>query len=497
MRCLVAASLSLLLATPVLAQPRGSTCTAPAGPLQATVCGDAALRAADARLRSVERAATAATARPATMAARASAWQRRLEEGDPTAAPARPFTRDELLDEYRERTTQLDDQLRQDRSLRRLEIQRCPEGRRDCPPNPVFARPAGLERSCLGSALRNCRVAAAGIVASEDRNTRILWQIQHGFTDGDGLRAGIVLLGEARGGWRLVGWSFDAVTFNPPRLVETDDGLMLHAEGRIGGSGSGNADLFYRQGPQGQQEQSWSELEAESWWASLATRLPAGLSIRQGVDYDMESLSASTRLWQEDDANCCATGGGARLDFRIEGRSLVLAAMALDTVARALPTRPESCPAERATYRFEGDGDFTAELRREGPPPGAESDLVLRLRSAASARSYWFRFAQSQGYGSQSVVPIAAPTAVPPSVLAEDGHRDLDMADEAQGLLAFHGVRADLSILETPPRSGMPAPRHLFMPGLGQALWYGQVPEAPSTPRESLRPGFWTLSACR
>ncbi|NGM20454.1 hypothetical protein G3576_10550 [Roseomonas stagni] len=489
MRRLAAASLLLLLGLqPAVAQPRTPACTAPAGPLQASICGDAALRAADARLRAAERAAAASTARPATLSTRAEAWQRRLEAGETNATPPRPFTRDELLDEYRERTAQLDDLVRQDRSIRRLEVQRCPDGRRDCPPNPVFARPAALERSCLGTALRNCRVGAAGLVASEDRNTRILWQIQHGFTDSDGLRAGIVLMAEARGGWRLVGWSFEGVTFNPPHLVESDAGLLVHAEGRTGGSGNGNADLFYRLTPQG-----WSELESESWRAALPARLPAGLGAWQGVEYDAESLSARTPLWREQDGNCCPSGGTARIDFRLEGRSLVLAAVSLDSVARAQQPAVETCPAERATYRFAGEGDFTAELRREGPPPGAESDLVLRLRSAASSRDYWFRFTQSQGYGTQYVLPIAAPSAS----TAEDGHSDLEVENDALGLMAFHGVQADLSILETPPRSGMPAPRHLFLPGIGQALWYGQVPGAPSTPRESLRPGFWTLSACR
>jgi uncharacterized protein len=483
MRRLAAASLLLILAVPALAQPRAATCTAPAGPLQATICGDAALRAADARLRSIERSAAASTARPATLATRAEAWQRRLEAGD-TASTPRPFTRDELLDEYRERIAQFDDLVRQDRSIRRLEIQRCPEGRRDCPPNPVFARPAALERSCLGSALRNCRVGAAGIVASEDRNTRILWQIQHGFTDSDGLRAGIVLMAEVRGGWRLVGWSFEGVTFAPPRLVESDAGLLLHVEGRTGGSGNGNADLFYRQAAQG-----WSELEAESWRTSLPARLPAGLGAWQGVDFDAESLSARTRLWREEDGNCCPTGGGARLDFRIEGRSLVLAAIALDAMARASQPRAETCPAERATYRFTGEGEFTAELRREGPPASAESDLLLRLRSAASSRDYWFRFTQSQGYGTQYILPVATPTP--------DGTRDLETEEDALPLMTFHGLRADLSIQETPPRSGIPAPRHLFLPGIGQALWYGQVPGTPTQSRESLRPGFWTLATCR
>ncbi len=493
MRSLLAAWLILFAALPALAQPRAAPCTAPEGLLRDLICADGPLRSADAQLRAAERALSAVTTRPATQAHRATAWQRRLEAGDGTdrGGAARPFTRDELLDEYKDRVAAVEDRLRQARSIRALEQPRCAEGQRNCPSNPVFARPMGLERSCIGNALRNCRVTAAGMVVSEERGSRVLFQIQYGFTETDGLRAGIVLMSETRGGWRLLGWSFEGVTFEAPRLVEGDgEGLLLHVQGRSGGSGSANADLLYRLRPEG-----WIEIETESWWDILPSRLPPGLDVWQGVTYDFEQMAAPTPLWREADANCCPTGGRARLGFRMEGRSLALTEVSLDALARSLMPRPDACPAERATYRLAADADWTAELRREGPPPSAASDLLLKLISAASGQDYWFTFAAAQGYGGLSILPIAPPGPD----LAAEGVTLLDMDAPVGDALGFHAVMEDLSIPADPPSGGQPAPRHLFFPGLGRALYYGGLPQQATSgvSRDVMPPGFWTLSDCR
>ncbi|MGG5810114.1 hypothetical protein [Falsiroseomonas sp. CW058] len=482
--------LALGVAAPALAQPRPApACAAPAGPLRAGICADAELRAADARMRGLERALAATTARPATMAERARAWQRQLEAGEP-GQPPRAFDRDALLDDYGDRIRALEEALRQDRALRRLEQPRCPDGQRNCPPSPVFPRPAAMERTCLGNALRDCRVTGAGLAVSADGTTRVLWQAQRGFTEQDGLRAGIVLLAEARGGWRLLGWSFEGHHFDAPRLVEHEGGWLLHLPGRGGGSGSVNTDLLYRLDRTG-----WAEVETEGWLAALPGRLPPGLGVWQAVEYDFEDLAARAALWRDGDANCCPTGGRARFDLRIEGRSVVLAAVALDGVARAAQPQVEACPAERATYHLNAAADYTADLLHAGPGAGAASDLVFRVTSAATRRQYWFVFAAAQGYGGLSLLPVAAPG---PTV-AEDGLQRLDAGDEPAEPLRVYPMAEDLGVSADAPGSGRPAPRHIFTPTLGLALHYGSVPGTPpaTEPREAMPPAVWTLGACR
>jgi hypothetical protein len=474
------------LATAQLRPPDAPPCTAPASTLRARICDDAELRAADARLRGLEPALATTTARPATLAQRARAWQAMLEAGEAAESghAARPFDRDGLRDAYALRIATLEEALRQDRALRRLEP---PRGQGGGSAGTTISRPTTLERSCLGEVLRHCRVTATGMAISEDRRTRILWQTQYGAIEAEGVRGGIVLLAEQRGGWQLLSWSFEGQGYDAPRLVAQDGGLLLHV--RSLGEGTAHADLLYRQGPTG-----WAEIETESWWEALPRRLPPGLGIRQAVSYDVEQMTAAARLWREDDAECCPTGGGAMLGFRIEDRRLVLADIGLNAAARAAQPRADTCPAERATYRLDAPADWIAELRREGPPASAASDLLLRLHSGGSARDYWFRFAAAQGYGGLSLWPVAAPGPE----TAEDGVRDLEPEDTLR--IDIHPITDTLSVLPDPPRSGMPAPRRLFMPALGHALHYGALPQqadASPSPREHMPPGFWILLSCR
>ncbi len=305
------------LAMPAAAQPG---CTAPAGPLQAVICADAGLREADRRLRALEARHAGLTSRPATARARAQAWQSALEAGREGQA----LDRAELLDEYEARMAELAEMVRQDRAMRALATE-VPEG---TPPG-LLPRPSMIERRCLGGALSGCRVVATGLALSEDGRTRILWQQQRGHTEADGVTGGLVLLAQARGGWRLLGWSFEGDRFEAPRLIPAEGALLLHAPGRGGRSGARNADLIYRLGPRG-----WEEIEHESWKDSLPAQLPAGLGVWQAVDYDLSAPAAFGRLWRQEDANCCPTGGGAWFDLRIEGQSLRLAGVTLDTLAR-------------------------------------------------------------------------------------------------------------------------------------------------------------------
>lgn len=472
------------LAQPTAAQPRRAepACTAPPGPLQASICADAELRAADRRLRELERAVAAATSRPAALAVGVAAWQRWLDAVDP-ATLARPEGSPGLLSEYETRSAQLAEQLRQDRAMRRLEQARDAEGR---PLGPVLARPATLETRCLGAVLRDCRVTAAGVAVSEDGRRRVLWQQQHGHTEADGLRAGIVLLAEARGGWRLLGWSFEGFRFDPPRIVGQDGELLLHVVGRRGNTGTANTDLLFRL-----ERGAWAEVETESWFDALAARLPAGLEPWNAMDLDPQAMAGRQALAREGDANCCPSGGAALLDFRIANRALVLEEVQLNATARAAAARPAACPAERATYRLDAQPGPTAELRGGWPGAGAASDLLLRLGVPATGQAFWFSFAVAQGYGSQSLIPVEPPGPT----TREDGVTALEVEEELRPLLGVHAFDAELAILSDPPRSGRSAPRHLFTPGIGVALHYGWLPG--QTARAEMPPALWTLAACR
>lgn len=186
---------------------------------------------------------------------------------------------------------------------------------------------AALGSKCLAKWLHmGCRVTASGILRGED-GTRILWQRQSGASDVDGIGNGILLWDTSGpGAPKPIGWSFEGVNYESPRL--TDDG-KLWVPGSMAGSGGGNADLLYVK-----RDGNWVEIETTSWRATLEDRLPKGFSAWQGIEYDFSGMGGTSPLWRDSDANCCATGGTLVLRFSIKGTSLVLDEVDPDIVAK-------------------------------------------------------------------------------------------------------------------------------------------------------------------
>jgi hypothetical protein len=154
---------------------------------------------------------------------------------------------------------------------------------------------------------------------------------------------------------------------------------------------------------------------------------------------------------------------------------------------------PDSCPAERARYRLNAPADFTAELHGGLPGTPAASNLALSVRSGRSGHAWWFVFAAAQGYGGLSILPVEPPG---PGT-AEDGLTQIDIEPDLVGRLGFHALSERLEVAANAPQAGLPAPRHLFMPGLGLLLHYGDLPGTPAEQREHLPIALFTLSECR
>lgn len=258
-----------------------------------------ALAQDDAELVAKERAVQAVTARPATWAARSVEFHRWLasasdDEGKPLGAAAR-------AGHVADQIHTLDNELARAASI--------------YPAASMFAIMGG---DCLAKWLvMDCRVPMSGTLRDAD-GTRILWQLQSGSSEEDGIGMG-VMLWDAKDNAepRLIGWTFEGVYMETPRY--DPERSLLWVPGRMVGTGEGNADILYQR-----RGGKWVEIDLGSWQADLSRRLPKGLSVTHGVEYDLTSLSASTDLWKDSDANCCATGGRANLDFVIVGDTLKL-----------------------------------------------------------------------------------------------------------------------------------------------------------------------------
>lgn len=297
---------------PLPAAARTASCSMPE-PLRQRICGDSDLARLDAALAAKEHAVAAVTARPATWAARAArfrAWLAADRDLD-----GEPPSKTELARRIEDRIAELDKELDRAEGLVR-----------DADAAAI------LGGECLGRWLHmGCAVPASGIL--REGGTTILWQFQSGASDSDGVGMGAMLWdASGPGKLRLIGWTFEGYFLEMPRF-DPERGLLWVA-GYMAGTGQANADmLFQKRGDR------WIEIEMTSWRDALDPRLPDGLGVWKGVEYDFldGGMSADARLWKPSDANCCPTGGRANLGFVIEGERL-----RLDTVSAQIggPDKP-------------------------------------------------------------------------------------------------------------------------------------------------------------
>jgi hypothetical protein len=197
-----------------------------------------------------------------------------------------------------------------------------------------------LARGCVPLGLNDCHADRGGFLRAPS-GAVLYWQVQQGSTEEAGVSEASVLLVRDGATLRPVAWVSGAF-YQPPELIETGDPAQLYVAlpGHQGGSGVFNADVLFRWTPGAETE--LTEIDVRHWRATLDSRLPVGLQVWKGVDFHWPQLAAWTPLWTEDDANCCASGGEANLDFAIEGDVLVLTGVNADDrvmdLAMTLPT---------------------------------------------------------------------------------------------------------------------------------------------------------------
>jgi hypothetical protein len=286
--------------------PHAAACSMPAV-LADRVCTDPELAKLDAELVAREKAVQAATARPATWAARGAQFRAWLAAD--RGFDDKPFGREEIASHIRSQIDDLDKELGRAKGIK-----------------PARDAAAVLGEKCLAGWLyMNCKVPAAGI--ARDGALSILWQVQSGASDADGGGAGVMLWdASGTGAPRPIGWTFEGVEMRQPTL-HAESGLLWVA-GLMGGTGEANADILYQK-----RGDRWVEIEMTSWRAELDKRLPKGIGVWKGVKYNFlaAAMGADAELWKDSDANCCPTAGRANLGFVIEGDRLKL-----DTISAQL-----------------------------------------------------------------------------------------------------------------------------------------------------------------
>lgn len=263
-------------------------------------CTDPALVRLGADLFAKELIVAGTSARPATWRVRYDQLRDELEHG--TNLDGKPYDATEAGEMLREAIADLDAEIARARSITA----------------PADAA-AALGDKCLATwFVHGCSVPASGVLRGRDGLT-ILWQLEEGASEEDGVGMGVLLWDASTpGAPKLIGWTFEGAYMRAP--VYNPKAGLLWVPGTMAGTGEGNADVLYQRDDDGK----WRQIETQSWRADLAKRLPKGFGAWKGIDYDFMGLGGTTELWRDSDANCCATGGRAYLSFDIKGDSLKL-----------------------------------------------------------------------------------------------------------------------------------------------------------------------------
>jgi len=112
-----------------------------------------------------------------------------------------------------------------------------------------------------------------------------------------------------------------------PEIIHSSAGTLLYLPVAIEGTAHGNDSEYYLRGTG-----EWLPIEATTWFAELQKRIPAGLGIWKGVWPDLRTMRAEAGLYRAGDANCCPTGGIARIRLAIRSRQLVIESVVVDKV---------------------------------------------------------------------------------------------------------------------------------------------------------------------
>lgn len=177
--------------------------------------------------------------------------------------------------------------------------------------------PLSLTETCVAVRLQGCSVAGAGVLPL-DRERRLWWQIQDGYTEEDGIGGGLLVFEQAGDGpLAPVVWAFEAGVYEAPILTQVDSGLLLVAPAISRGNGAGDASVLMIR-----REDGWRAVDTD--WQERAGQLLNGREVRHRPYWYWSEMLAMTPLWLPADAACCGQAGVALLSFDVVDERLTL-----------------------------------------------------------------------------------------------------------------------------------------------------------------------------
>lgn len=120
--------------------------------------------------------------------------------------------------------------------------------------------------------------------------------------------------------------SYDDVRHEEPALKPDEVALyhhgaasILHIPGRLDGTGGINVSRYYAWS-----NQRWESIDTDTWIADLKKHLPPGSEFWKGFWYDLKSLTSHIGVYRKGDANCCPSGGIAKVELTLNGTRFAL-----------------------------------------------------------------------------------------------------------------------------------------------------------------------------
>lgn len=144
-----------------------------------------------------------------------------------------------------------------------------------------------------------------------------------------------------------------------------------------------------------------------------------------------------------------------------------------------------ACPTEQAVYALRTEPTVTARFLPAQPRPDWPADVMLRIDG--HGHRYWFLPSPGGSSGESYMISTLDPTQAgwaPPS--PDGGPRPL-------GDLQYMGFDKTYLLEPGLPRAGQPAPAHILLPTLDDALRHPKSDQ----PRDSLPRQFFDLTGCQ
>jgi hypothetical protein len=113
--------------------------------------------------------------------------------------------------------------------------------------------------------------------------------------------------------------------YEQPRIIKATTGTLLYLPIESNGTGHFNESEYFLRN-----RGAWEPVDAQGWLEDLRRRIPAGLEIWKGVWPNPETMKAVANLYHSGDANCCPTGGTARIGLAIRSRRLVIESLVVE-----------------------------------------------------------------------------------------------------------------------------------------------------------------------